>query len=280
MLPRSRTRTGLVALLAAGLASIALADAASAAVTVSQTESADPVAEGGQVTYTMTVTNSGAAVEGIVLDVVATKPNDASPVDNPYLSLTASQGSCALGAGSFSGGRCSLGTLAAGAGATVTGVVEANFSMRNVAALAVCDATGEFCFPIDGGTSSEETTVTHPPSLTRLEEDLRQGAAGRLRELDLQGQGEGQGALGPQRHGLDLRPAGRVRRRARRVQAPEAGGEEEGAQAEGEGQGRQPARRLLRAHLPRPAQGQAEPEANRDVRRLLTRCNPFGRWRA
>jgi hypothetical protein len=166
MLPRSRTRTALGALLVAGLASIALADAATGAVTVSQTESADPVAEGAQVTYAMTVTNSGAAVDGIVLDVIATKPNDASPVDNPYVSLTASQGSCALGAGSFSGGRCALGSLAAGAAATVTGVVEANFSMRNVATLAACDATGEFCFPIDGGTSSEETTVNHPPSLT------------------------------------------------------------------------------------------------------------------
>jgi hypothetical protein len=165
MLPRSRTRTAIGALLVAGLASLALAGSAAAAVTVSQVESADPVEEGGQVTYTMTVANSGAAVEGIVLDVVATKPTDASPVENPYLSLTASQGSCALGAGSFTGGRCSLGTLGAGAGATVTAVVEANFSMRNVATLAACDSTGEFCFPVDGGTSSEETTVTHPPSL-------------------------------------------------------------------------------------------------------------------
>jgi Domain of unknown function DUF11 len=160
---RSRARTSVGAAAVAAIASIAFADSAAAALTVSQVESADPVSESEQVTYTMTVGNTGPdPVENVALQVTATKTNDESPVDNPYLSLTPTQGSCTLDAGSFSGGRCALGTLAVGASSQVTGVVQANFSMANVATVFLCDPSGQFCF--DNGTSTEKTTVVHGPS--------------------------------------------------------------------------------------------------------------------
>ena len=138
---------------------------ASAAVSVTQTESADPVAEGTSVTYTVTLTNTGAQVDNARLTVQTMKSTDESPVENPYLSLTSTQGSCALNTGGgFTGGQCAIGALAGGASVQVVGTVQADFSMQHVASLASCDATGEFCFPQTS--SSETTTVTHAPTFS------------------------------------------------------------------------------------------------------------------
>jgi hypothetical protein len=153
--------------LLASLGLLAFAPPAFGQLAVSQVASADPVGEGESVTYAVTVTNQGATAENVALTLQTTKSNDDSPVENQYVSLTSSVGSCSVDQpqnGFSRGGRCALGSLANGASVQVQGVVVANFSMNHIASLATCDATGEFCFP---QTSSELiTTVTHPPTLS------------------------------------------------------------------------------------------------------------------
>jgi uncharacterized repeat protein (TIGR01451 family)/CSLREA domain-containing protein len=83
-------------------------------LTVTQSDSPDPVAVGNNVTYTMTVTNNGPSVAtGVTL-------TDTLPAGVLFISATSSSGNC-NGTGPV---LCSLGTLAKGASITITLVVK------------------------------------------------------------------------------------------------------------------------------------------------------------
>lgn len=117
---------------------------------VTTTDAPDPATQGGQqVTYTVTVTNLGPdAATGVVL-------TDDFPSGSSFVSATTSKGSC----GTPSGGvvSCTIGSLASGAGATVT-VRVATQGPGTVTNLA--SATGDQTDPVAGNsTDTESTTV-------------------------------------------------------------------------------------------------------------------------
>jgi len=119
---------------------------------VSQTDTPDPVVERSNVTYTLTVMNSGpATATGVALV-------DRLP-DAVFVSATASQGSCARdGKGRRDGTlTCDLGSLAAGATATVTIVVTTSRegTIVNTASVRANEPDGDQA----DNTASEETIV-------------------------------------------------------------------------------------------------------------------------
>ena len=80
-------------------------------LSVTKTDSPDPVTVGGELRYTITATNNGPynATDVVVIDTL--------PTELTFISATSTQGSCAEEAGIVA---CVLGTLAAGQTATVT----------------------------------------------------------------------------------------------------------------------------------------------------------------
>src|SRR5215208_1061044 len=85
-------------------------------IALTKSDSPDPVAEGGRLTYTIKVKNQGA---NDATGVVVTDPLSASDVD--FVSASATGGTCEHKAKTVT---CSLGTINAGTSATVTIVVE------------------------------------------------------------------------------------------------------------------------------------------------------------
>ncbi|MGH2986101.1 MAG: hypothetical protein ACRDLO_05370 [Solirubrobacterales bacterium] len=166
-----RRRISIRAASIAVLASLALAPAAfAAAFEVAQVDSADPVAEGAAVTYTITVTNTLSSTEELWLGTLVTKIDSDASVPNPYLSIESTQGSCAIDPPSsfgYAGASCALGPVAGGASVGVRGVVQANFSMRHLATVFNCDPSFGSCFPFFS--SGEPTTVIHAPTLSGSE---------------------------------------------------------------------------------------------------------------
>jgi uncharacterized repeat protein (TIGR01451 family) len=117
-------------------------------LSVTKTDSPDPVQVGGTLTYTLTVHNDGPeTANGVVL-------TDTLPASVTFVGANASQGSCAHAAGVVT---CSLGPLAAGAVATVTIQVTPNApgTITNTASVTANEADPD---PSDN-TDSEDTTV-------------------------------------------------------------------------------------------------------------------------
>lgn len=87
---------------------------------LAMTDTPDPVVKRTALTYTVTVTNGG---PGAASEVVLT---DALPAGAVFVSASTTQGSCARGGKGKAGGAltCDLGSLAAGAAASVTIMVE------------------------------------------------------------------------------------------------------------------------------------------------------------
>lgn len=142
---------------------------AAAADDVTQTDSPDPVQQGQNVTYSITVTNNFSEADELWLSTLVTKQGSDAAVDNPYVSIDSSQGSCAPDPpglyGDYKSATCSLGTMAPGAVVTVTAVVKANHSMDHSATTSDCDPlASSFCYPIF--TDFESTSVTVPPSIS------------------------------------------------------------------------------------------------------------------
>ena len=85
---------------------VAIAD-----VGITKTDSADPVVAGTSLTYTLGVTNGGPS------DALAVVATDTLPIGLTYTGSSSSQGSCVEAAGTVT---CTLGTIADGAGVTIT----------------------------------------------------------------------------------------------------------------------------------------------------------------
>lgn len=120
-----------------------------AGLSLTKGDSPDPVLYGNNVTYTLTVTNSG---PGPATNVVLT---DTLPANMVFVSATPSQGSCS-GTTTIT---CNLGTINNGANATVTIVVQAKAAGID---LVVDD---------DAGTCTYTGTVTDTATVTATEPD-------------------------------------------------------------------------------------------------------------
>jgi hypothetical protein len=111
---------------------------ASADLVVTQSASPKPVKRGERVTITVDVTNSGPtalAGDEASVNLFSLLGSGDHAADNPYRSAVPSQGSCTLELqGAYHTAACLFGTLAAGASAQVTAVVQVNQSMNHVAA--------------------------------------------------------------------------------------------------------------------------------------------------
>jgi uncharacterized repeat protein (TIGR01451 family) len=116
--PRLLTIGALAALLIAVIGPLGGASAAPGEtdLSVSKSDSADPVVKGNNFTYTIQVRNLGTndATDVTVVDALPSQVN--------FVSATASGGSCSQAAGTVT---CTLGTVNAGATATVSIVVKA-----------------------------------------------------------------------------------------------------------------------------------------------------------
>jgi hypothetical protein len=141
----------------------AYAPAALAFEDVIQHDSADPVAPGTTVTYTMTVTNTSGAPEPLWLGTLLTRYHSDAAVDDPYLSIQPSQGSCTIAqAQGYASADCDLGILAPETTVTVVDTVRANFSLEHLASTSDCDPN--LC--ATGPLSAEATFVIHPPEVS------------------------------------------------------------------------------------------------------------------
>jgi uncharacterized repeat protein (TIGR01451 family) len=140
-----------LSVLAVALLVPAGAQAATADLAISKSDSPDPVAEGAVLTYTITVSNLGpGAASGVTVT-----DDLSSHVD--FVSATASQGSCDRDGRHI---RCALGELAVSeyTGATVTIKVKPTKTgqLSNSASVAVGKNDTD---PVDGNNSDTETTT-------------------------------------------------------------------------------------------------------------------------
>ncbi len=165
---RRITLTTLAALALAALALPALAEA-DLRVVLSQKESADPVKPGDLETYTVSVRNVGSDTlfPDFTVELSGFAPDSSRAVDNPYRSVTPSQGSCVItntdaanpGEYGYKWADCTLGSLAPGRTATIKAVVEMNESMDHW--VDVLDGGAQYNFPV-----FETTTVSTPATLS------------------------------------------------------------------------------------------------------------------
>jgi uncharacterized repeat protein (TIGR01451 family) len=142
---------GMAFVLAALFPAIALAPAN---LSITKSDSPDPVTEGGQLTYTIEVTNAG---PDPATDV--TVSDDLASSDFDLVSTTPSQGNC-----SVQGGQnitCNLGMLASGATANITILVTAKKpgTVTNTASVTTTEADPESA----NNTVTETTTVLEAP---------------------------------------------------------------------------------------------------------------------
>jgi serine protease AprX len=136
---------------------LAAVDASAADLAVAQTDSPDPTIPTVNVTYTLTVTNNGPiTANDVTLD-------DAMPGGTSFVSATPSQGTCGH---TGLDAECSLGTLDAGASATVTLVVTPGGagSMTNIGTVTADEADPNLA----NNVSNETTTVDACPLPTPL----------------------------------------------------------------------------------------------------------------
>ena len=116
-------------------------------LSISKTDTPDPVGVGQTLTYTLTVQNNGPATTGGV------KVSDQLPASVSFISANASQGSCTQSAGTVS---CDLGTVANGNSATVTIDVTPQ-SVGTITNSASVQGTAPD--PVNGNNGAEESTV-------------------------------------------------------------------------------------------------------------------------
>ncbi|HVP02815.1 MAG TPA: hypothetical protein VMT10_09620 [Solirubrobacteraceae bacterium] len=137
-------RPGTAAALAAAMVAAGLVAAPAEAqqpypdIAVSQMVSSNLVQRGAPVTITMTVTNVGTAPTDAVLDTLPRRVQASIGTNDPYTSVTTTQGSCSTSMDAYARPtpgdpgtpilHCDLGTLGAGVNAVVTAVVQMNLA--------------------------------------------------------------------------------------------------------------------------------------------------------
>jgi plastocyanin len=131
--------TAIVVGIVGALAAPAAANASNE-LAISAVPSATVVKAGDSVTFKVTVTNHGTeAYEGVFVNLSSLRGHGQG-ANNPYLSVSSSQGACRDTSGSAFGYYyynfvCELGPLASGASAQITAVVTVNESMNHFASL-------------------------------------------------------------------------------------------------------------------------------------------------
>ena len=120
---------------------------------VAKVDDPDPVVEGNNVTYTVTVTNNG---PGPATNVTLTDTYDGLTA---FVSATTTQGTCADDAGIVT---CDLGNLANGATATVTIIVTTPDVMEPQEITNVASVSGTETDPVDTNDSATELTTVIP----------------------------------------------------------------------------------------------------------------------
>jgi hypothetical protein len=134
--PRAAAIVGAVI---AGLALPAVAQASSD-LAITQAPSAKVVAAGETVTFAITVTNQGSEPYESVFVSLSSLRGHGLGANNPYLSVSTSQGVCSDVSGPAYGSYyytwvCELGPLASGGSARITAAVKVNDSMNHFASL-------------------------------------------------------------------------------------------------------------------------------------------------
>jgi hypothetical protein len=163
----AKTLAAVGALAIAMLALPALARA-DTRVVLSQKESADPVRPGDLETYDVSVRNVGSDTlyPDFTVELAGFAPGSSRVVNNPYRSVTPSQGSCVItntdaanpGEYGYKWTDCTLGSLAPGATARIKAVVEMNESMDHWVDVL---HGAEYNFPV-----FETTIVSTPATLS------------------------------------------------------------------------------------------------------------------
>jgi uncharacterized repeat protein (TIGR01451 family) len=120
---------------------------------VAKSDAADPVVTGGQITYTLTVTNNGP-----MASTAGTSLADSLPADAAFVSATPSQGTCAYSGVLIHSVTCTLGSVANGGTATVTIVVTSGPPGTYTNSATVSDPT-QGAFDPDGN-NNQDTEVT------------------------------------------------------------------------------------------------------------------------
>jgi uncharacterized repeat protein (TIGR01451 family) len=132
----------------------------SADLSISKTDSPDPVVAGQNVTYTLSVGNAGPS------DALAVSVTDVLPAGLTYVSATPSQGSCSQLAGTVT---CSLGTVAPGATPTVAIVATATGSGSVTNTASVSSTTSD---PSSANNSdTEDTAIAQRANLSIVKTD-------------------------------------------------------------------------------------------------------------
>ena len=125
----------------------------SADLSITKTDSPDPVTVGVNLTYTINVTNNGPD------DATGVTVTDPLPSGVTYVSSSSTQGSCSEAGGTVT---CNVGTLGSGANATLTIVVTPDSigTISNTASVLGIEADPD----VSNNTSTELTTVNTPSS--------------------------------------------------------------------------------------------------------------------
>lgn len=133
----------------------------SADLSLTKSDSPDPVTVGDTLTYTLTVANGGpdAAADATVIDNL--------PGSVTFASATPSQGSCLESGGTVA---CNLGAIANGAGATVTIEVTPNSAGTITDTASVSSATAD---PQSANNSDSEDTTVQPLSGAQADLSIR-----------------------------------------------------------------------------------------------------------
>jgi hypothetical protein len=161
-------RVAIAGALLFGLALPATAQASRFDLSLSQVASANVVDAGGQVTFTVTVTNKGTEPNEAVFVNLFSLKGHGRGANNPYQSVSTTQGACPdQSEGGYHQLVCSLGPLASGASLKIVAVVQVNESMNHIAAL--------LPNPFEGGYNDEvatdnesvlRTTASVPPTVS------------------------------------------------------------------------------------------------------------------
>ena len=134
---RGKLRLGAIAVSAIGVLALPAAAGASQDVAVSQKPSANLVKPGGTVTIDITVTDPGTVPpeEGDVFISMLSLSGHGQPADNPYQSITTSQGTCKDTSEPEEphSALCSLGPVPPGVSVHITAVITVNQSMNHLA---------------------------------------------------------------------------------------------------------------------------------------------------